>query len=233
MITLHVCDMTSNKRPLDLNVPEVQLPPTKRARVHQPLTQDIIRNDKAIVTYCQAFTPRSVADEQLARLLAETPWTEEAVFVFGKRSVAPRRVCFYGDAGVTYRYAGMRKPAAPWTPLMAEIRDAVSEQLGGRQFNYALLNLYRDGKDSIGFHSDDETNLQPRSTIASVSLGAERDFVLKAKTKAGRAPTTLVLAHGSLLTMEGNTQKHYKHAVPPRKHVVDPRINITFRQIRL
>eukprot|EP01027_Heterolobosea_sp_BB2_P000889 GEZU01001330.1.p1 GENE.GEZU01001330.1~~GEZU01001330.1.p1 ORF type:complete len:173 (+),score=39.75 GEZU01001330.1:252-770(+) len=150
-------------------------------------------------------------------------------------------IATYGDEGITYRYSGTIKHAAPWTEDMLLLKKRVEEATDQR-YNFALFNLYRNGNDYIGPHSDDERDLVPGSYIASISLGAERDFVfhhrIDKKKEAspgggGGGATTkkLTLPSGSLLCMGENCQKNYKHSVPKRSHVHSPRINITFRLI--
>lgn len=171
-----------------------------------------------------------VADpEPLQReLLALSGWYQPRLQLFGKSHPTPRLVHFVGDAGVQYRYSGHLHRAAGWPPGLLALRDRLEADCGLR-FNCALLNHYRDGADTMGYHSDDEPALGPNPAVASVSLGAERDFALK--PKRGGAARTLPLASGSLLLMLPPTQRHWLHALPKRARVTEQRVNITFRHI--
>lgn len=170
-------------------------------------------------------------EDILKRLTAEIPWRQEAITLFGKRHMQPRLLCWMGDAGSTYRYSGVLHSPQPWHPLVDNLRERV-EALAGARFNSVLLNLYRDGQDSMGFHADDEPELGVAPVIASLSLGAARIFHLRHR-RDGAVPTQkLRLTDGSLLIMRGNSQRDWKHGVPKTRMAVGPRINLTFRLIR-
>ncbi len=157
------------------------------------------------------------------------PWEQEEVVMMGKKTKAARLTATFGDhAGLSYGYAGVKKGALPWTPLLAKIK-AEADAAAGATTNYAVLNLYRDGHDHIGWHADKEADLVSGAPILSFSLGAERDFLLKPNDDGETVKVTL--GSGSLLTMEGTTQQYYKHSVPKRLRCKTPRINITFRQV--
>jgi alkylated DNA repair dioxygenase AlkB len=155
----------------------------------------------------------------------------------------PRLTAWYADAGLTYTYSGVTHQALPWTPALAEVRRRVEEAaclpslhrgrgVGGEGavlFNSVLLNFYRDGQDSIGYHTDAEPELGVNPAIASISLGSVRQFVLK-HIKTGEK-LKFDLAHGSLLLMGGTCQHHWVHGVPKMKAAVGPRVNLTFRNI--
>lgn len=196
---------------------------------------DVLRSACAIVTYHAPLLSAAKASRALAQLLEEVPWERENVVMYGRVHKARRRVCAYGDDGVSYRYAGTRKPARPWTPTLLKLKRKV-EAATGQCFNFVLLNRYDNGDDMIGYHADDVRDLRPQSTIASLSLGAERDFFLKPASQAAKAITSKTvkkrLEHGSLLCMSGNTQTHYKHSVPARRSVTNVRVNATFRQCK-
>ncbi len=140
----------------------------------------------------------------------------------------PRLTCWMGDAA--YSYSGLVNPPAPWHPLVRAIRDR-AEGLAGGPFNGVLLNLYRDGADSMGWHADDERELGPAPVIASVSLGAVRR--MRFKPKKGRVGETLSLdlPGGSVLVMRGGTQADWLHEIPRTKRPTSPRVNLTFRRI--
>lgn len=167
----------------------------------------------------------------LDRLVAETGWRRENVTLFGKSYRQPRLIAWHGDADATYTYSGLRLEPTPWTPLLTELR-AVVERLADTAFNSVLLNYYRDQQDSMGLHSDDEPELGARPIIASLSLGAERTFVLKHRRDKTRGAVRLPLAGGSLLIMRGDTQRNWKHGITKQTRPCGPRVNLTFRRIR-
>ena len=163
-----------------------------------------------------------------AELRAETPWRLEQITIAGRVIPVPRRTAWYGDPGTTYVYSGIRNEPLPWTPLLVALRDAVSAAAGA-PFNSVLINDYRDGRDSMGWHADNEPSLGRDPVIGSLSLGAPRRFVLRHATEKGRSMAFL-LGDGALLVMAGATQHHYRHAVPKSAEAGE-RINLTFRQV--
>lgn len=169
-------------------------------------------------------------DAILRRLIAETPWCRENVTVWGKTYSQPRLIAWYGDLGASYTYSGITLDPLPWTDLLLELRTRVAS-VAAASFNSVLLNYYRDHRDSMGFHSDDEPELGERPAIASLSLGEERIFVLRHRTDKLVKPIRLKLASGSLLLMKGETQRYWKHGVLKQTRRCDPRINLTFRRI--
>ncbi|MDP3846699.1 MAG: alpha-ketoglutarate-dependent dioxygenase AlkB [Pseudomonas sp.] len=171
----------------------------------------------------------ATADHWLAALVAQTPWQQPQVLVHGRQHPVPRLLAWYGDAGVSYRYAGLNHQPLDWTPLLAQIRTRV-EAAAGQAFNGLLLNYYRDGQDSMGWHSDDEPELGRNPLLASLSLGGERRFDLR-RRGASRIEYSLPLSHGSLLVMAGATQHHWQHQVAKTRSLCAPRLNLTFRWI--
>lgn len=174
--------------------------------------------------------PGAQADALFAALHAQIHWQPLYLRLFGRTLAAPRLACWIGDADAVYRYSGTRFEPQPWTPVTTLLRTALRARLGV-DFNSVLANLYRDGRDSMGWHSDDEPELGDEPLIASLSFGATRSFRLRARTTRAAA-LSLELGHGSLLLMGGATQALYQHALPRRMGVTAPRINLTFRQIR-
>lgn len=170
-----------------------------------------------------------IADRWLTELLAQTPWQQPQVVVQGRQCRVPRLLAWYGDAGVGYSYSGLRHQPLSWTPLLAQIRAQV-EAAAGQTLNGVLLNYYRDGQDSMGWHSDDEPELGPNPLVASLSLGGERRFDLR-RCGTGRIEHSLALTHGSLLVMAGATQHHWQHQVAKTRKACAPRLNLTFRWI--
>lgn len=161
-------------------------------------------------------------------LRIEIPWEVHRLRMFGRWVDAPRLNAWLGDPGASYRYSGNTFEPHAWTRTLLALRDRVEEACGTR-FNSVLANLYRDGSDRMGWHSDDERELGPEPVIASVSLGAVRTFRFRAK--AGGEAVGIELRHGSLLRMGEGTQRLYKHELPVRKRVAGERINLTFRCI--
>lgn len=169
-------------------------------------------------------------DDLLRHLIEETPWRQEQVTVWGKTYDQPRLIAWYGDNAQSYSYSGITLSAQPWTLALLQIKDKV-ETLCQSSFNSVLLNYYRDHRDGMGFHSDDEPELGPAPVIASVTVGAARHFVLKHRYRKDVANVKLLLPSGSLLLMKGATQKNWKHGIPKVTKPCGPRINLTFRQI--
>ncbi|MFO1407851.1 MAG: alpha-ketoglutarate-dependent dioxygenase AlkB [Steroidobacteraceae bacterium] len=179
------------------------------------------------------YWPTAFEPAESARLFAELrdgiDWREEEVLIFGRRRAVPRRVAWHGDSRARYRYSGTEHEPLPWTPTLLEVRDRVLG-ITGLPFNAVLLNLYRDGRDGMGWHADDEPELGPEPAIASVSFGAGRRFCLRHRRRPD-ARLELLLGDGSLLLMRGPTQRHWVHAVPKTARPVGERINLTFRQV--
>jgi alkylated DNA repair dioxygenase AlkB len=164
------------------------------------------------------------AQRLLEQLMAATEWRHEIATVMGRRVPIPRLTAWHGAAG--YVYSGIRMTPAPWNPPLLEIK-AVAEVSAGQAFNSVLLNLYRDGRDSVSWHADNEPGLGRNPVIASVSLGATRRFQMKHRQRDERL--ALDLPAGSCLVMAGPTQHHWLHQVPKTGRPVGPRINLTFR----
>ncbi|KAF1699334.1 alpha-ketoglutarate-dependent dioxygenase AlkB [Pseudoxanthomonas jiangsuensis] len=162
-------------------------------------------------------------------LLREVPWEVHHVRLFGRQLPSPRLSCWIGDPEASYRYSGSRFQPRPWIPALAALRGRLQDELG-QPFNSVLANRYRSGADAMGWHSDDEPELGPRPLIASLSLGATRRFLLRRRDDPGQR-LALDLEPGSLLLMGGDTQRHWKHALPRTARPVGERINLTFRQI--
>lgn len=165
-------------------------------------------------------------DTILSRLLADTDWKSESITLWGKKFLQPRLTAWHGEAA--YTYSGLTMAPLPFTPLLAEIR-ACCEALTGHRFNSVLLNYYRNERDSMGMHSDDERELGPEPAIASVSFGATRTFILR--HKRSKRTVKLDLTSGSMLLMAGTTQANWSHGINKSSRPAGPRINLTFRYI--
>ena len=184
---------------------------------------ELLPCDGSAVVHLEALAADR-ADRLFAALQATIPWRQEIATLMGRRIPIPRLTAWHGAAG--YVYSGIRMTPAPWTPPLLELK-AVAEDLAGQAFNSVLLNLYRDGRDSVSWHADNEPGLGRDPVIASLSLGAERRFQLKHRRRPERL--AIDLPHGSCLIMAGATQHHWLHQLPKTGRAVGPRINLTFR----
>ena len=162
-------------------------------------------------------------------LVNDTAWRQEEITVYGKPYLQPRLSAWYGD--LAYSYSGIRLEPLPWTPTLLDIKLRI-ESLVDHEFNSVLLNYYRDQNDSMGMHSDDERELGPQPVIASLSLGEERSFLLKHKSRKDLKTVKLALPAGSLLLMQGQTQSNWRHGINKERQPCGPRVNLTFRSIQ-
>jgi alkylated DNA repair dioxygenase AlkB len=185
---------------------------------------DLPDADMRVMQFCDALEARDWFD----RLRAEIPWEQHRIRLFGRNIDAPRLSCWVGDAGTAYTYSRVRYEPHAWSPALSQLRDAVSE-LCAQRYNSVLCNRYRDGNDSMGWHSDDEFELGADPIIASLSFGATRRFRLRRKDDSQRR-FDIDLQSGDLLLMAGATQRNYRHDLPKDKHAGE-RINLTFRRI--
>ena len=163
-------------------------------------------------------------------LQKEIPWKQEHIKLFGKTHPTPRLTAWHGDEHCVYKYSGVVNQPFPWTPSLLTIKSRIENLSNGTTFNCVLLNFYRDGSDKMGWHSDDEKELGPNPSIASVSFGATRRFDFKHKNEAHNK-FSIHLESGSLLLMQGDMQHHWLHQIPAQKRIQEPRINLTFRYI--
>ncbi len=182
------------------------------------------------VSYWPQWLPTEQSRAAFLALREELDWRQLPVRMFGRWIPQPRLVDFHADAGVSYTYAGLQLDGRGWPPLLESLRAAASAQ-AGVSFNSVLCNLYRDGKDYMGWHADDEPELGVNPTIASVSLGAERRFLMRPRQAPRQPRHEWRLADGSLLLMTGQVQHHWHHQMPKALRVHEPRINLTFRRI--
>lgn len=183
-----------------------------------------------VVTLVRGFIPSAEADDIFARLIDEVPWQKGYVRFFGKLVPEPRLSAWFGEHD--YTYSGRTVKAAPFTPTLAKLLPSV-EAVSSATFNSVLVNRYRSGKDSMGFHSDDEPELGPRPVIASLSFGVARRFILERKKGqcASNSRYVVELGHGDLFVMGAGCQNLYRHAVPKQANIDGERINLTFRRI--
>jgi alkylated DNA repair dioxygenase AlkB len=192
-------------------------------------TNNNILNKDAIVNYYGKILSSEVANQYLDLLMRNIHWENDDLVFFGKRVTTKRKVAWYGDSEHLYTYSNKTKRALTWTKDLFELEQIV-EKYAGTKFNSCLLNLYHNGNEGMGWHSDDEEALGKNNTIASLSFGAERKFSFKHKQT--KQTVSLVLEHGSLLIMKGATQSNWLHRLPKSKNITQPRINLTFRTIR-
>jgi alkylated DNA repair dioxygenase AlkB len=183
----------------------------------------------AEIDYYAALFDESEADRLFLQLRDEIAWRQQHIKLYGKVHAEPRLTAWYGDAGKRYTYSGIEMTAQLWLPVLLEIKTRI-ESVAACTFNSVLLNLYRNGADSVGWHADDELELGRNPVIASVSLGARRAFHLRHKKDKSQR-RVLSLDHGSLLLMKGATQHHWVHQLPKTTRGVGARINLTYRFI--
>ena len=176
------------------------------------------------------FLTRPQSDAYFAELLDLVDWRQHIIRIRGRQVASPRLSAWYGDPDAHYSYSGLSLEPRPWLPVILELKTQV-ESACNAPFNSVLLNLYRDGSDSMGWHSDDEPELGERPVIASASFGATRRFRLRHRHRRDLDPVALLLSHGTVLVMKGNTQSNWKHQLPKTRKVSEPRVNLTFRSI--
>jgi len=183
----------------------------------------------AEVLFYPAFFELAESDALFEELTHDIAWKQETIKIMGSDVLTPRLTAWYGDEGKSYIWSGITQHPHPWTPALLRMKERV-EAAAAVRFNSVLLNLYRDGRDSVGWHSDDEPELGENPVIASVSLGATRVFQFKHKHNPDLRHQ-IELTHGSLLLMRGATQHFWKHQIPKTAKPTGPRINLTFRVI--
>ena len=171
----------------------------------------------------------------LRRLLADAlPWQQPELRLYGRLHRTPRLTCWVADAGCTYRYSGFSQAITPWIPELSALRERLEEELGIR-FNSLLLNRYRNGGDRMGWHADDEPELDDQAPIASLSLGITRPLRFRPRPRdplsQGEATFAIDLADGDLLLMDPPSQRHWQHALPARQRLLGERLNLTFRRL--
>lgn len=162
------------------------------------------------------------------KLIKEVNWQYDVIKMFGKEITTKRKVAFYGDEEIQYKYSGKSKIAENWIKIILEIKSAV-EEISGCRFNACLLNLYHNGSEAMNWHSDNEKEILENSAIASVSFGAERKFGFRYNST--KEEISLTLENGSLLIMKDEIQKYWKHKLFVNHKIREPRVNLTFRTI--
>ena len=181
----------------------------------------------------QLFSGLPLGCEELTllhRLIDDIDWRQEHVTLFGKTHKQPRLVAWYGDPDACYSYSGKTYVPHPWNEELLRLKQ-LAEQVSASRFNSVLLNYYRDGRDSMGLHADDEPELGPEPVIASLSLGATRTLYFRHRSRKDLATVNVPLPSGSLLVMRGATQRNWKHGIRKLSRACGPRVNLTFRHI--
>lgn len=194
---------------------------------HEKLVLDLPQGN---VIYYPSFFSWEEADRFFQVLRESVPWQSDQIKVFGKTYDQPRLTSLFADNGKTYSYSGLTMTPHTFSPELLQIKSKVEEKAGA-DFTTCLLNLYRDGRDSNGWHADDEKELGRNPVIASVSFGASRYFHIRHKSDKTQKHKIL-LEHGSLLLMQGETQHFWQHQIAKTTKKVGERINLTFRVIR-
>jgi alkylated DNA repair dioxygenase AlkB len=184
----------------------------------------------ADITLYNSFFTKADSDLLYKNLIEKINWEQHEITIFGKTMNQPRLTAFYGDNNKDYSYSGIRLKPTEWNEDLILIKSRI-EKITNESFSTVLLNYYRDGRDSMGWHADDEKELGKNPVIASVSFGATRPFQLKHNTIKDLKKVDIELTHGSLLLMKGTTQHHWKHQIPKSAKPIEPRINLTFRLI--
>jgi alkylated DNA repair dioxygenase AlkB len=205
-------------------------------------TEIILSLKNADILFIENFFSKKEADTLFKELLENIAWQQGEISMFGKKVLEPRLTAWYGDAGKTYKYSGKTNIPLAWNAPLLAIKSKIEEEVTPSRlsrdvpsvfraiFNSVLLNLYRNGNDSMGFHSDNEPELGKNPTIASVNFGESRRFIFKRKDN-NLEKHELLLTHGSLLIMAGEMQHYWLHGVPKEPKKTNERINLTFRKL--
>jgi alkylated DNA repair dioxygenase AlkB len=182
-----------------------------------------------VTQFFPRFFERADSDSFFSRFKNEIEWKHEPIKLFGKMIMQPRLTALYGDPNRPYGYSGIQMQPLQMTDFLLEIKKKVETQIGA-EFSHVLLNYYRDGQDSMGWHRDNESVLGTNPTIASVSFGETREFQIRNYSKK-EIKFKISLDHGSLLVMSGSSQHHWEHQIPKTNQPKSPRINLTFRKL--
>lgn len=183
----------------------------------------------AHVLFLPSLMPGPTADALWQRLTGTTGWTQLTLQAGGRTVALPRLTAWHADSGLDFTGPGITIRPADWTPDLLAVRDLV-ESASGSKFNGVLLTLYRDGRDGLAWHSDDQPEFGPEPVIGSVSLGAPRLMEFRRKYSAETA-ASIMLSHGSCLIMRGQTQQFWEHQIPKTPGDIGPRLNLTFRRV--
>lgn len=196
---------------------------------NQDANPNILPFDGEVIYYGTVLS-LSICQSYFDSLLNTIEWKPDEAIIFGKRIFTKRKVAWYASKVFEYTYSNSTKISLPWTKELLELKELV-ENKTNETYNSCLLNLYHNGEEGMAWHSDGEKDLKQNGAIASLSFGAERKFLFKHKNS--KQTINIILEKGSLLVMKGETQKHWLHRLPPTKKVTTPRINLTFRTIKV
>ncbi|MDA9365147.1 alpha-ketoglutarate-dependent dioxygenase AlkB [Gammaproteobacteria bacterium] len=192
------------------------------------MQNEIVAHNDLKIRVQEGFFSSVEANDLLINCIAGLPWESMKIKMFGKEVVIPRLQCWVGDKGCEYSYSGKKLNRQPWTPELLMIKEKISQH-ANLNFNSVLVNFYRDGQDSMGWHADDEPELGKNPTIAALSFGGERDLVFR--NILSKETLSIPQPHGALIIIDGQTQQYWQHAIKKTKKVISPRINLTFRNI--
>lgn len=184
--------------------------------------------DAEVIMY-RNFFDKNESAQIFSELYSNIDWKQDATLLFGKHVTLPRLTAWYGDEGKSYTYSKIKMEPHLWTPTLIQIKSRI-EAVTSAPFNCVLLNLYRDGKDSVAWHSDDEPELGENPVIGSASFGATRRFMFRHKYQ-NQLKFETELTHGSFLLMKGVTQHFWRHQIPKTTRLIQPRVNLTFRKV--
>ena len=192
------------------------------------MNNQIVAHNDLKIRIEEVFFTTAESNALLESFISKLPWESMTIKMFGRDTKIPRLQCWIGDEGCEYRYSGKQLNRQIWNQDLTMIRKKIFKELK-IDFNSVLANYYRDGKDSMGWHSDDEKELGPNPTIASISFGSERDLVFR--NKISKKTLTIPQTNGCLILIDGETQKNWQHSIKKTQKVIGPRINLTFRNI--
>ncbi len=191
--------------------------------------KNLLQSDGVVKYFGKIFSDKD-STIFFEKLINNIQWANDEIIMYGKKIITKRKVAWYADDGISYTYSNTTKNALPFTNELLQIKKIV-EANTDNTFNACLLNFYHNGNEGMGWHSDSEKEIEENSCIASTSFGAERKFMLKHRTT--KETITIILENGSLLSMEGSTQKHWLHQLPKSAKISSPRINLTFRKMKV
>lgn len=182
-----------------------------------------------LLEYFPGFLESQQSISLMRQLIKQVPWRQQVIQMYGKEVITPRLTAWFGDSNKSYQFSGTKFDPVPWTSELYDLKEKI-QKVTGLSFNSVLLNFYRDGNDSVAWHSDNEKELGINPHIASLSIGQARQFEFRHKTDHSRK-YGLSLENGSLLIMKGDLQHNWEHRIPKSKKLNNERINLTFRSI--
>lgn len=214
---------------LQQNSSSEQSTPKQSLLIKSNRLPELVHPDTKIYLY-RNFLDDGQPDRLYAELIEHIAWQQDLIKFYGRKIPLPRLTAWYGDDGVSYTYSGILMHPHPWTSTLSLVKSWI-ENKAQHQFNSVLLNQYRNGNDSVAWHSDDEPELGQDPIIASLSLGASRKFELRSRSQPNLDKIEILLNSGDLLIMGRGTQQNWQHQIPKMRKVKETRINLTFRNI--